>query len=257
MDAAALVAAIAWWRGRGALRAMVALAALGAMALTKIVVLFAVGLNPQFGLIHVLYLDLVVVLPIGGLALLVLGPRTRAALAVGVAALLMTLVGIYGTFVEPRRLVVERADVPVPDARTGDAPVTVAVLADIQFREVGTHERDAVDRVMRERPDVIVLPGDIHQGSRASLERTLPELRALLSRLRAPGGVYFVIGDSEKLAKARRELAGTGVRLLHDDVARIRVRDRDLTIGGIRLNWRSAPARRVTAELEQARVRAT
>jgi predicted MPP superfamily phosphohydrolase len=105
---------------------------------------------------------------------------------------------------------------------------------------------------MRERPDVILLPGDIHHGSRESLERTLPELRALLSQLRAPGGVYFVLGDSEGLRKARRELAGTGVRLLHDQVARTRVRGRDITIGGIQRTWRSAPARGVIARLERA-----
>ena len=61
-----------------------------------------------------------------------------------------------------------------------------------------------------------------------------------------------MLGDAERLRKARRELAGTGVRLLHDDVARARVRGRDLTIGGIRLNWRSEPARRVIAQLEDA-----
>jgi predicted MPP superfamily phosphohydrolase len=221
------------------------------MAVAKLALLVAAGLHPKFGVAHVLYLDLVVVIPVGGLALLIAGPRDRVTRAVGVAALLLALVGVYGTFVEPRRLVLERTDVPLDPARTGGRPVSVAVLSDIQFRKVGAHEREAVARTMRERPDVILLPGDIHQGPRGSLERTLPELRELLSTLRAPGGVFFVLGDAEGLSKARRELAGTGVRLLHDEVARIRVRGRDITIGGIQRSWRSPAASAVISMLEE------
>lgn len=248
-----MVLAVAWWsRTRRPLSLVATLVTLCLFAAGKLALLFAAGLQPGFGVMHVLYLDLVIVVPVGGIALLALGPRRTLIRVMAAGAVLLAPIGAYASWVEPNRIEVERAEVGVPRERTGREPVTVGVLADIQFRRVGEHERRAVSRLMRERPDVIVLPGDIHQGSRASLERTLPQLRALLRRLRAPGGVYFVLGDAEGLAKARRELAGTGVRLLHDQTVTARVRDRRLTIGGIRRNWRSGTARRTIDTLESA-----
>lgn len=217
----------AWWR----LAAAVALT-LGALAV-KGVAMVAAGLDRPFGVAHVLWLDLVVVVPLAALLLGLLtwrsgGVLLRVAVVLG---LLLAPVGAYASFVEPQRLVVERTDVPVAAARDGDDRVRVAVLADIQFKHVGDHERDAVARLMAERPDVILLPGDFHQGS-AVFERELPRMRALFGRLRAPGGVFAVQGDAESVAEARRVFAGTGVRVLVNETARIRVGDRRITIGG-------------------------
>jgi len=86
--------------------------------------------------------------------------------------------------------------------RSGGAPLTIGAVADLQFREVGDEQREAVERVLAARPDVILLPGDLQQGGGDELTRTLPEVRRLLGRLRAPGGVYFVLGDVEGLGKA-------------------------------------------------------
>ena len=104
---------------------------------------------------------------------------------------------------------------------------------------------------MRESPDLILLPGDLHQGSARALERDLPRLRRILARLRAPGGAWFVTGDCERRRGARRILRGTGVRLLDGRVARLRVRDRRLAIGGTDVYYRSPAARRVVRELER------
>ena len=258
LDAAALVVAVLWLRRpwsrppRGPAAHLAAGAALGLAWLVKLGVLGRAGVV-GFGVMHVLYLDLFVALPVGG-AVLVAAERRRGRLlqAAGLAAVLLAPVGAYASFVEPSRLSVERVKVPLEDRRAGRAPVRVGVVADIQFRHVGRHERRAVDRVTAERPDLIVLPGDVHQGSRRSLRRELPAIRRLMRRLRAPGGVYLVPGDAEDANEARQVAAGTGVRMLVNQVERVLVRDRWLAIGGTELDYRSTAARRMIARLEQA-----
>ena len=242
------------WVSRGrARRAVVAIALLVALGAVKgLVGAQVVGL---FGVAHVLYLDIVVVLPVAGLALLVAARGRLVVRIAGAALLLFAPLGAYGSFVEPGRLVVERARVEVPELRAGNGRIEVAVLSDLQFREVGKVQREAVDQATRAKPDVILLPGDIHQGDESSLRRELPEIRTLLTGLSAPGGVYFVVGDVEGVGEARRVLSGTGVRLLHDEVARVVVGDRQLTIGGIQRDWQAPGARRTVRRLESGRSR--
>lgn len=252
---AIIVCGVALWAVRfrpGPARlALAVMLALGALGL-KLGAMVLAGLDRPFGVVHVLWLDLVVVVPLAALAAAVTGWRAGglALRAVVVAGLLLAPLGAYASFVEPSRLVVERTVVPLDPARAGEQPIRVGVLADLQFTRLGDHERIAVERLMAEQPDVIVLPGDYIQGSEADFERELPRLRALFSHLRAPGGVYAVQGDQESIANARRIFAGTHIRLLVDEVVRTRVGDRHLTIGGNRNHDRGASARALARELE-------
>jgi predicted MPP superfamily phosphohydrolase len=207
-------------------------------------VLVRAGVEIPFGFLHVLWLDLVVVAPLALMA-----TRRLPLAAAGVA---LAGVGLYASFVEPGRLVVERARLPLAAERAGGKPLRLGVISDLQFSRLGDHEREAVDRLAAERPDVIVIAGDFHQGSTASFERELPRLRALLRRLRAPGGVYAVQGDAESPAQLRRVVAGTGIRLLDAELARSRVRGRRLTIGGVALDYDSPDARSLARRLEEA-----
>ena len=241
---------------------LVALAVVGAAAAARLALLTVIAPRDGFARIHVVYLDLVVVLPLVGLLLLVVAPgrprATRPSLLAALGACAMAPVGAYASFVEPFALTTERARIQVPDERAGEAPVRVGVLADIQTARVGAHEHRAVERAMALRPDVIVLPGDLYQGPRSRRESELPKLRALLGRLRAPGGVFFVLGDADSRTAmndlhTRRALAGTGVRLLVNETARVRVRDRELTIGGTELDWRTRDARATVRRLAEAR----
>ncbi|MDO8187985.1 metallophosphoesterase [Conexibacter sp. JD483] len=231
------------------------LALVCALLLGKLAVMVAAGLGRPFGVAHVLYLDLVVVVPTAALLLALLRWRDGGWLvrALAVAGLLLAPIGAYASFVEPQRLVVERTEVPLSSARAGEQAVTVAVLADLQFEHLGEHERRAVDRALELRPDVILLAGDYQQGSRASFERELPGLRRLMSRLHAPGGVYAVQGDQEpSIEDTRRIFAGTGVRLLVNETVTTSVADRRLTIAGLELNYRTPAAARTIARLQDA-----
>jgi uncharacterized protein len=242
VDLIIALAALAW-TARGGRAILAALAAALAVAV-KAVVLVRAGVEIPFGFMHVVWLDLVVVAP---LALATTRRLPLAAAGVALAAL-----GIYASLVEPDRLVLERAELRLAEGRAGDEPLRVGVISDLQFSRLGDHERDAVDLLAAQRPEVIVLAGDFHQGSTASFERELPRLQALLRRLRAPGGVYAVQGDADSPGELRRVVAGTGVRLLDDELARSRVRDRRLTIGGVPLDYDSPESRALARRLEEA-----
>jgi predicted MPP superfamily phosphohydrolase len=225
-DAVVVLASLRSW---GPVRGTAA--ALGVLAV-KGVVMLALGLSVPFGVAHVLWLDLVVVVPLAGAWLLVLG-RARVVAAL---ALLFAPVGAYASFVEPERLVTERAVVELGAPRNGSAAVRIGVISDLQFEHVGSHERDAVERLMSERPDVILVPGDFHQA-RVLDDEELSAIHALLRRLRAPSGVFAVQGDVESIRELRRVLEGTGIVPLVDEVRRLRVRDRTLRILGVRRSF--------------------
>ncbi len=226
--------------------------AFGLLAI-KGLVLLKLGVERHFGVMHVVWLDLVVVVPLAAALLGLLAWRAGGALVrtLVVAGLLIAPVGAYASFGEPGRLVVERTTVELPRERGGAGPIRIAVLSDIQFEHVGDHEREAVARLMAERPDVILLTGDYHQGSRAEFAHERPAIRRLFARLRAPGGVFAVQGDVEGPADFRRTFAGTGVRMLFNETARTRVGDRELTIGGVQLAYWRPAARAFTRRFER------
>ena len=246
-------AAVAWAR-RSPRRLLLAAPAVLALLALKGLALIEAGVEMGFGVMHVLWLDLVVVLPAtAAVALVVIRPRPPALVACALLALLLAPLGAYASFVEPGRLVEERTALRLPAARAGGEPVRVGLIADLQFERLGAHEREAVERLMRMRPDLILLAGDYHQGPPASFERELPALRRLLARLEAPGGVYAVQGDVEGPVNAARVFEGTGVRLLFNERVRVRVGGRHITLAGVERDFASGPARRAARRLESGR----
>jgi uncharacterized protein len=255
VDTLLLCAAVAWAvRGEPVPgRLLAALAAVAALLAAKGIILVELGVSVPFGVLHVLWLDLVVAIPLAALLLLVLTRRRvgRLVRAGAVAAVLLAPVGAYASLVEPERLVLERAEVELDPRRAGDRPLRIGVIADLQCEEVGGHEREAVDRLMAERPDLILLAGDYHQGAGHKFDDALPALRSLMRRLDAPGGVFAVQGDVESVAEARQVMAGTGVRLLVNEVARVRVGDRRVSVAGVELAYSSGEAGRTLSRLER------
>ena len=254
VDTLVLCAAVAWAVRREPVlgRLAAALAAVAAVLAAKGIALVGLGVTVPFGVMHVVWLDLVVAIPLAAILLLALTRRRPGRLVrVGaVAAVLLAPVGAYASLVEPERLVLERAELELDTRRDGDRPLRIGILADLQCEEVGDHEREAVERLMAERPDLILLAGDYHQGAGGKLGEELPALRSLIRRLDAPGGVFAVQGDVESVAEARQVMAGTGVRVLVDQIERVRVGDRRVSIAGIELTYWSRSARRTLAELE-------
>jgi len=216
-----------------------------------------------FGLVRIGYLHATVGLPIVALALLLV---TVVALVRGKPPAFSTFVvmwililavvappalGWYATYVEPFALDVERVAVVLPADRPGSGTVNVGVVADIQADEVSQYHYDAFKAVMDEQPDIIVIAGDLYEGSAEGFESTVGQFQELLTVLRAPYGVYFVEGDIDHLARMKRMAAGTEVRILFNETVTIAVRDRTITIGGV-ANLASEASSAIVTDLQQA-----
>jgi len=195
-----------------------------------------------FGRAHMAWLDLAIVVPACSIALLVALRRGRTASAgailVGLAGLVMIPVAVQAWFITPFDLRLERVDISLAEHHTGTSPVRIGVLADIQATSIGPHERRAIDRLMAEEPDVILIPGDLYQGPVQEFEQHLPGFRELLQRLHAPGGVWAVSGNSDYKPGLQRMLQDTEVRLLDNELVRFRVGDRKIALLGM-ADWPS------------------
>ncbi len=232
---------------------------LGVVCGTKVVLPVVLGLG-FFGLIRLLYLDLVAFLPLLGACVLVASRARRDKVIyrevtwpvriVATGCLAMLPVGIYATYVEPFQLREEVVTVRVKKARLGNDAVRVGVLADIQTDQVSDYDRDAIDKMMAKGPDIILIPGDLFQGSPAEFDRQFEALRELIQRLEAPGGVWFVMGDSDDLSEIQRLLAGLDIRLLRNEIGETVVGDRRVTIGGTELAYTSSESRAMIRSLE-------
>jgi len=213
-----------------------------------------------FGLIRFIYLNLVITAPALGALVLYLAWRWRRrppdrrmpwwAIAAVLPTLALPAVGVYASFIEPFRLQLETAEIPLDPARAGRGPLRIGVLSDIQTDRVGDHERSAVDRLMAQKPDLILMPGDVFQGGPGELERELPALQDLLRRLSAPGGIFCVEGNTDSPKELRRILEGTAVRLLENGMEEARVGDRRILIGGLGPRCSAPEAQKVMAGME-------
>lgn len=190
-----------------------------------------------FFAISLAYVDLVVVAP------LVAGITLARARAEGVThgartllwciTLALPLVGVYASFVEPFRLVEERVEIVVAPERAPREPLRIAVLADLQSREVDEHLREAVRRAMEFKPHLILLPGDlIQEESEGAYLRAVDDFRALLAPLRAPLGVYFALGNTDTPHLVGRALEGTNVRLLENESVELEFAGQRVLVGG-------------------------
>jgi predicted MPP superfamily phosphohydrolase len=226
----------------------------GTFAVLKMIGARFVG-QSFFLVVHLAYADLMVLLPLVGIALLLAARRRRVAppvRALAIASLVCIPIAVDATFVEPYRLVTERASIPLSSARSGAHPITIAVLADIQCNFVTDREREAVRRAMEAHPDLVLLPGDLVQVGTHRLPEILDDFHALLAPLVAPLGVYFVQGNCETKEDARRLLAGTPVRFLDDEVLELSLADRRVTLCGVDLSFASARARAALERIQRA-----
>ncbi|MDR3135454.1 MAG: metallophosphoesterase [Deltaproteobacteria bacterium] len=150
-----------------------------------------------------------------------IGKSVRVWLNGGTAALVMLvlafgldLVGMIGAAKVPE---VKRSEVVITDWPEGLDGLRVAVLADMHISRF--FDRDwvtsVVERTMAEKPDLILLPGDMVDG-RAELRA--PDV-APLADLGAPYGIWACAGNHEYISQIREWLPvfeQLGIHLLYN-----------------------------------------
>jgi uncharacterized protein len=246
----------AGWVGAG-LRALLVAAAVTAV---PGVVVIRDASYPALAAVHLAFLVLMVTVPVlaaGALAAHLVRRRRGERLlpTAAVATLAVTMVGIpavglYATRVEPYRLRVDRVEIATALV---DRPVRIGVVADIQTRRITGYEREAVARLLAQEPDLVLIAGDLHQGSSNEFEAALDDFRSLLADLAAvPAGAFVVTGDSEDPGQLDRLVAGTGVTILDGAVTRVDVRGQTIVVGGVDTHVGSADADAVYDRLDRS-----
>ena len=131
------------------------------------------------------------------------------------------LLAVWGLLIEPRWVAAREVPVPVPGCQ-GPARLKVAVASDWhiahEFRHVMTIARaeGIVEAINAAAPDVVLLPGDFIHG-RGEDGTTPEQIAAVLGRLRAPHGVYAVLGNHDWWTdgpRFTRALRAAGIRVL-------------------------------------------
>src|SRR3954454_1532219 len=171
-------------------------------------------------------------MPDGGLASLLTRRNVLKGL-MGVALGTATGGAAHGFLYERHNLEVTRSRFPVaglPEALRG---LRIGFLTDIHRSQTVSHEMAAraVQLVMAEQPDLIVLGGDyITLGDRRFIDPA-PESLAPLS---APHGVMAILGNHDDDKEMPAALAGKGFTVLKDARTRIMVRGEPMDFGGVR-----------------------
>ena len=166
--------------------------------------------------------------------------------SLGILSLLGMLAIVYGSFVEPRLLVVTERTVRFPSIH----PLKIAVISDLH---VGPYKDSAfVRRVVQKTnmlfPDLVLLAGDFLFDGESEMTELEP-----LKDLRASLGVFAVAGNHDGgryLTLARRPYAGTdrttelavylrtlGIRVLENEREVVQLPDQEIAVAGIDDIW--------------------
>ena len=135
---------------------------------------------------------------LGGVAIRWFTQRRVLAYSCATLAACILLIGLDAFLIEPRWIEITRVTIPTAKLQ---APVRVAVVADLQTDAPGQYEERALEMVAKEKPDLILLTGDYVHIARhdqyVSASTTLNEMMRRVS-LDAPLGVYAVGGNVDR-----------------------------------------------------------
>jgi len=141
--------------------------------------------------------------------------------------------GAYGFLYGRHQLSVTRTSVTVARLPHALAGLRIGLITDVHRSRWVSHEdiAAAVNLLMMERPDLIVLGGDyVTFGDRQFVE---PAADAL-APLAAPVGVFGILGNHDDDHDMPAALARRGVEILRDARTRVTVRGESLDLVGIR-----------------------
>ena len=161
--------------------------------------------------------------------------KTVLATSVGSA-----LAGItYGTAFERHRIEMTSATLPVSGLPPALDGLRISLITDIHHSRLVPADDvvQALELAMSARPDLIVLGGDyVTFGDRAFVG----PVAELLGSLRAPHGVFAILGNHDDDRDMPAALVSKGFAVLKDQRTQLSIRGETLTLAGIRFWTRRA-----------------
>jgi len=129
-----------------------------------------------------------------GSAVLLRRPRPKTALAFAASSVCLILVAVDAFLIEPTWLEVSQVRLASPKL---ERPVRIVLLADLQTDHFGPYQREVFERVLREKPDLVLLAGDYLQSDPQARETLRTQLNDFLRQIEfsAPAGVFAVRGN--------------------------------------------------------------
>lgn len=142
----------------------------------------------------------------------------------------------YGSFIEPRLMVVQQESVQLTDqpAQT----LRAVVLSDLHVGPFKKQEwtEKVVEKIQEIKPDIIFLLGDFVVTSAQDIQYLKP-----LSRLSAPYGVYAVTGNHEYHANAADEvikaLEDSNIEVIENETVNVQINGKILRLAGVSDIW--------------------
>lgn len=170
--------------------------------------------------------------------------RKRRLIIGGIIAAPLLFLAIWAFVIEPNRLIVHEKTIAMSAWPISLNGLRIAALADIH---AGSPFIDAdklrliVERTNETKPDVIVLLGDYMVRESWHSKQIAPEeIAATLQSLRAPLGVYAVLGNHDwwyDLERVRHALESHGIRVVDNDVVRLEKKGQPFWLVGIADAW--------------------
>lgn len=132
-----------------------------------------------------------------GSAVLLRRPRPKTAVASAAIAASLILVAADAFLIEPTWL--ELSHVRLATSKL-ERPMRIVLLSDLQTDQLGSYEHEVFERVLCEKPDLILLSGDYFQTFPPGGEELPAQLNEFLRQIgfSAPAGVFAVRGNVDR-----------------------------------------------------------
>ncbi|MBN1875243.1 MAG: metallophosphoesterase [Anaerolineae bacterium] len=147
-------------------------------------------------------------------------------------------IAFYATWVEPFRLSITQIPYHV-ETWHRDPPLRILQITDIHFERTSPRETQMLAAIRQHAPDLILLVGDYLNLSSVYDPEAQTGVRALLSQLQAPLGVYAVTGSPvvDVAAIVPHIFDGLSIHWLDDEAVPIMYEGNTLWLMGVRCTY--------------------
>ncbi len=180
-------------------------------------------------------------------------PSSSRPLAACVLYGIAAMTGIYG-LINARVIRIRRFSVELPNLPASWKGRRAVLLSDLHLGSINGVRfcRRVVAKATSLQPDIVFLPGDLYDGTRADVDRVI----APLKQLAPPLGIYFSTGNHEEFTDSAHYIEAigrAGVRVLRDELVDID----GVQVAGVYYHSSSSPLRMKAAldgmKLDRAR----